>query len=338
MQAKGYQEKLQMRNKSSHYDVIKVLATILVVLGHASRMYTGDGVVTPVNTSRFLSLLTKYIYTFHMPLFIGISGMIYGLCIDDYNKYNDTKLFIKNKAKRLLIPFLFFGICYVAPVMYLFRFTNQSFIKYCISGILLVKNARHLWYVVVLFEVFILCALFKKRIQNTHFSIMIIILMILSLLSSRMPISLQISSLFYYAPFFYLGYELNKHYDDVIKILKNPIFMIVVFVLQLVLSGYSHWIFKCITAILGSCLFIGITYYITGNIEKKKLFIKANKNGFGIYLFHPMIIYIMYYYLGQYNINPLILCFGITAFAYICSWALTELFRKLRLNVLIGEK
>ena len=38
-------------DKSNHYDAIKFVATFLVVLAHASRMYTGTGVVIPYNAS-----------------------------------------------------------------------------------------------------------------------------------------------------------------------------------------------------------------------------------------------------------------------------------------------
>ena len=118
-------------DKSNHYDAIKFVATFLVVLAHASRMYTGTGVVIPYNASDGLNHLTNIIYSFHMPLYMSVSGMVYALCIHDYQKYQDTARFLKNKAVRLLIPYLFFGICYVAPVMCLLGFTDQSYLRYC---------------------------------------------------------------------------------------------------------------------------------------------------------------------------------------------------------------
>ena len=95
-------------DKSNHYDAIKFVATFLVVLAHASRMYTGTGVVIPYNASDGLNHLTNIIYSFHMPLYMSVSGMVYALCIHDYQKYQDTARFLKNKAIRLLIPYLFF--------------------------------------------------------------------------------------------------------------------------------------------------------------------------------------------------------------------------------------
>lgn len=121
-------------DKSNHYDAIKFVATFLVVLAHASRMYTGTGVVIPYNASDGLDHLTNIIYSFHMPLYMSVSGMVYALCIHDYQKYQDTARFLKNKAVRLLIPYLFFGIFYVAPVMCLLGFTDQSYLRYCATA------------------------------------------------------------------------------------------------------------------------------------------------------------------------------------------------------------
>ena len=74
------------------------------------------------------------------------------------------------------------------------------------------------------------------------------------------------------------------------------------------------------------------------DIHGKNRFIKqANKNGFGIFLFHPMIIYVLYYILGGKNIHPLLLWAGISCVAYFASRGLTVLFRKMHLGVLIGE-
>ena len=76
-------------------------------------------------------------------------------------------------------------------------------------------------------------------------------------------------------------------------------------------------------------------FYIHDSIYAIK---KQIKNGFGIYLFHPMIIYVLYVWLGQRDIQPWVLCIGIAAAAYLASDYLTRLLRRCRLGVLIGEK
>lgn len=60
--------------KSNFLDVAKVLATLLVVLGHILRMYTGEGLFVPNSENEYFALICYCIYGFHMPLFFMISG------------------------------------------------------------------------------------------------------------------------------------------------------------------------------------------------------------------------------------------------------------------------
>ena len=59
-----------------------------------------------------------------MPLFVAVLGAIYYYVKVKLNKYNDNKIFVKNKAKRLLIPYMVFGVFYAVPVVVLCNFTD----------------------------------------------------------------------------------------------------------------------------------------------------------------------------------------------------------------------
>ena len=341
-------------DKSNHYDAIKFVATFLVVLAHASRMYTGTGVVIPYNASDGLNHLTNIIYSFHMPLYMSVSGMVYALCIHDYQKYQDTARFLKNKAIRLLIPYLFFGICYVAPVMCLLGFTDQSYLRYCWDGIVLAHNNRHLWYIIALFEVFVVCGAVKAVAENVmpHGShtggkilrhpivcvLTIVLLLAVSHESGRAPYFFSLSSCAFYLIFFYFGYCFHTQYDTVMKYLKHPAVMVICLAALVVLSEQTAWHMRMIKALFGGCFAIGATYYMPKHIMQCAWVKKQIKNGFGIYLFHPMIIYVLYVWLGQRDIQPWVLCIGIAAAAYLASDYLTRLLRRCGLGVLIGEK
>ena len=330
----------EKNSKSTHFDVLKVITTVLVVFAHASRMYTGEGVVTPSLESPVLNYITKFIYAFHMPLFIGISGMVYGYCVDDLGKYNNTIDFLLNKGKRLLIPYLVFGLAYVAPVMVFFHFTDSSYIKYCIGGLFFVQNSRHLWYIIVLFEIFFVCAFLRKLLlkKNLILEILVIILLFgISFFSGHLTGKFAIATFANYLIYFYLGFLFNRYYDRIVKIIKNPITIVLMVIAYIFLLEYSFKAITILNSILGSCILIGVTSYFPESFMKKKQIAKANKNGFGIYLFHPMIIYVLFYYFGPKQIHPMILCFGITIFAYIASWLLTDLIRILKLSIIIGE-
>ena len=68
-------------------DVSKGIGIIFVILGHLSVPY-----------------LTAWIYTFHMPLFFFLSGVVFS-----GTKY-DTLTFIKKRIKGLLIPYFVLGL------------------------------------------------------------------------------------------------------------------------------------------------------------------------------------------------------------------------------------
>lgn len=329
-----------LQTKSIHYDVLKFVATILVVFAHSSKMYDGNGVVTMPNMSVLLNSITILIYSFHMPLFLAISGMVYGFCVDDLGKYKDQKNFLIIKAKRLLLPYLVFGLFYLAPVMTVFGFTEESYVHFCIYEVLISYDVRHLWYLVSLFEIFCVCAIVQllKKTKIPINSVSILIFSILMFVASyKFPGRLQLNNTAYFFVFFYLGYLFNAYYKKIVAVIKRPIVIMVAITTDAFLFDKSGGALKMVSAVLGCIVLCGITSYVKETYIRNKFITGAIKNGFGIYLFHPMIIYIMYFFLASFKIQPLLLCCFVFMVSYGCSWILTILLRKLHLQIIIGE-
>ena len=337
-----------MNKKLTDYDLLKVIATVLVVFAHITRMYTRQGVITPINSSAILNYVTKYIYSFHMPLFVFISGAIYYYLRQKNGKYNNGKNFIMNKAKRLLIPYVIFGVFYVAPVMVGLNFTNYNVIKYIIKGIVLSMDSRHLWYVFMLFNVFGIFYLIEKYISKIPKYLMVFGLFILYLVSGRLPDILQISTTAMYLLYFYLGYLFEENKKVIVEKLKfNTVTIIVAFILNLITlslslklntSGFIINTINLCSAMFGIATIYSIVNMILNtNISSNKLYKELKKNSFGIYLFHPMIIYVLFYCLGSKDINPFLL----TGIVFIISMILSDLFtrcmRKIKLGIILGE-
>lgn len=89
-----------MKERYQWIDLLKGFAIFLVVFGH-------NIMLVQTNSAIFI---TKYIYSFHMPLFFMISGLL-------FNKYGTFREYIVRKAKNLLIPYFSF-----ASILYLFWF------------------------------------------------------------------------------------------------------------------------------------------------------------------------------------------------------------------------
>lgn len=97
-------------------DIIKFFGILLVVFGHVTRMYTPIGLITPLESSSVLALTTSIIYSFHMPLFVFVSGMTFGVTCKK-KSYQDFTSFARNKVKRLMIPYFVFALFWVLPFM-----------------------------------------------------------------------------------------------------------------------------------------------------------------------------------------------------------------------------
>lgn len=84
-------------NKNRQMVILTLFAMTLVVIGHSD--------ITP----DFKNLwIYKWVYSFHMPLFFFISGFLFCLTMPSGRlKATSMGSFIKKKAIRLLIPFLF---------------------------------------------------------------------------------------------------------------------------------------------------------------------------------------------------------------------------------------
>ncbi len=104
-----------VEERLSYIDIAKGIGIICVVIGH----------VIPYGP------LWYFIYSFHMPLFFFISGMV---C--NYSKYT-IKAFVYRRLKTLLIPFIFW---YISQIACFFIVDNGSIFKF-----------RALWFLWVLF-------------------------------------------------------------------------------------------------------------------------------------------------------------------------------------------
>ena len=70
-------------------NVMKVLATFLVVLGHVFTNYRDGGLVKPYYDNDFFVTICSYIYFFLMPAFVAVSGGVYFYTRRVLMKYNN---------------------------------------------------------------------------------------------------------------------------------------------------------------------------------------------------------------------------------------------------------
>lgn len=105
------------------YDYVRAITTILVILGHCTYYsiktdYGGIdlGIEDSCFTGKALTVLTATIYSFHMPLFIALSGCLWAIKISKPLSFKDL---LSSKSRRLLKPFLFTALFLSIPLKFI---------------------------------------------------------------------------------------------------------------------------------------------------------------------------------------------------------------------------
>ncbi len=195
------------------YNVGKVILMSLVIFAHSSRMYSPQGAFTPALESDILAKISDLIYQFHMPAYMAVTGSVFGLCIER-GKYQNYKEFVINKAKRLLIPYYFFGIVIVIPMCMFTKVFKSSYFELVIHNIILGRDARHLWYVFALFWIFLVAGV--PRIKRIFMSVIWMwipfVITLLVYWFNPFPGLFNIANAASYSIFFVTGICLNKFF------------------------------------------------------------------------------------------------------------------------------
>ncbi len=203
---------MKEEKKYSYLKEIKYLsgfAIFLVVLGHALPADLGFSVVEFFP----LKFLYRFIYSFHMPLFMSISGYLFIHTTRNQEKFNYKK-FVQKKGERLLIPY-FFGtlIAFFPKAMlpkYAIRPTVFSLSSFLDSFIYPRQNPIiFYWFLPTLFIIFLIApGLRRIIIKKKNFFIFTCVTFLLCLLNLYHPRDIclfNISGAMSYLIYFWIG-------------------------------------------------------------------------------------------------------------------------------------
>ena len=189
------------KKKIEWLSVLQGFSMLLVVIGHVSLTNQSNDPNTPIATG-----IKDLIYTFHMPLFIFISGwLFYYTCIGRGKAYKDM---LSSKTKRLLIPFFAFTIITMLLKMAFPQLMHRGVdIKAIINTFVLFRSnpLGEMWFISVLFELMLLYPLYKLVARNkTSALIGLVGAVILSKLLPSISY-FYIRKVTYMLPFFVMG-------------------------------------------------------------------------------------------------------------------------------------
>ncbi|CEN94054.1 MAG: acyltransferase [Paeniclostridium sordellii] len=287
-------------------NVLKLIAILLVVIGHSTNQYTGNWIYKSAIKSNLYEFISIYVNSIHMQIFVFVSGIVYCYGVKKRKKYGTYKSLVKEKFVRLVVPYIFVGLFFVIPIGIILGIDKYKD-GYLFSSIKLLTGyySGHLWFLLMLFMIFLIFGLVEKNINKINWKFCVVILFILQLVSNKLTSIFYINKVFYYAIFFYLGYLLYINIDKIPNIKTKKTYNIILF---LTILGIISILIYCkrninyeiiialinlIISLLGILQMYNLTLLIDTKQQECRTIQFLKKNSFNIYLFHEPIIFII---------------------------------------------
>lgn len=173
------------QSRIPYLDLLKFFAIASVILGHSVEQLTGDDF--------WDNPLWSFIYTYHMPLFMMLSGYFAGSSFKI-----PFVMMLKKKSQQLLVPTIsVFALMYLI-VAFLGYNPSPLFMDFSLTGFI-----NLLWFLKCVLLCYIIGYVFMKFIDNA-----IVAGIVSSVLFTLLPFG-DIANLNFMLPMFWIGYWLN---------------------------------------------------------------------------------------------------------------------------------
>ena len=288
-------------------DSLKGFAIICVVIGHVIKGSMDAGMYT--NCSSWMHDIYNGIYTFHMPLFIVISGFLFNLAYVKGTQFN-TKLNESSYKKQILnlaILYVAYSVLMGLSKMVLSGAVNE---KITIKDILMIwaKPIQLYWYLYILLIFYVIFSNSFFR-NSRHYVLILLTLFAISVISSFIHFSswFQLYRISYYSFYFYLGNKLS----EIIKIPTVRTIGAVTSTISLVLV-YIYWdrnYYIVDTPGINSVIALGLVciliFIFSKNVilQRSKFLSMCGRYNLEIYLLHSYFATINRVLLRKINMN-----------------------------------
>lgn len=278
------------KRRNYYFDNLKLLLIILVVMGH---------VIEPlIDSNKNIKATYMFIYAFHMPLFVFVSGYF-------SKNINDNKKFF-SKINNILVPYIIFQLLYSIFNIYVLK--AQDF------EVTLIYPYWTMWYLLSLFTWSITLPYFSK----IKYSVLLtFVISIISGYDNNIGYYLSLSRTITFFPYFLMGYFCKQEYIDIIRVhIKKVhallgVLMVSLFIYLMNSKIDYRWFYgsysysqldgfgcpKFIIDILTYILAIITSVCVLALIPDKKLiFTKLGSRTMSVYIFHGFIIKLLVKY------------------------------------------
>ncbi len=204
--------------RDGYFDTLKFVLMLFVIYGHA--------IVFGLKNSDLIKGIYIFIYTFHMPLFIFVSGYF-------------SKNVQKSKTNKFALRFIeTYIVCQIAWLLYLFIFSWH--LKIPETEVLLSTIKRYilypfgyLWYIISLISWKYLILFFKDINKTLLFILAAIASLLIGFIDYNGEV-MSISRTISFFPFFLLGYYTTNENIMSIRKGKNKLYLLIPIVVLLI--------------------------------------------------------------------------------------------------------
>ena len=283
---------------------------MLIVLFYHSILYFGGTWFTrdPAVISPSLSYLAQWFNTFHIYGFALISGYLFYYGRMERGKYPTYGGFLLQKAKRLLVPYVFVVTLWVAPFhWFFFRCPFSEILDKYILG----KSASQLWFLLMLFGVFAIFYPLANFFRD-YTAVGAGAVLLSYAIALRAPYAFLsfygLRNALTYLPIFWLGFVLRQYKDSsparLLRKIPAPLLVAVHFGLYALwrylspmagrhpLLGEGVTLLRFVVIAGGAVMAFSVLTRLASRVKEGKFLRLLTKCSMPIYLFHQQLVYI----------------------------------------------
>ena len=289
-------------------DFARSVLILLVVLGHSLLFWGGDWIFSDIAIQApSLGLIADWIGSYHTQALTAISGLTYEFICEKRGGYLFPDLLAK-KVKRLLVPYVLISIFWVIPLTALFVDVDT---RYMVDKFALGKSPAQLWFLLMLFDVFVLFHPLRPLVVKSKWGYLVFPLLYFGsgLVFSGTGNYFQIPRAMQYLSFFAMGHAVYRYRDILFTgriNLRQPwvltlllVMHVAAFLLYLQHIPRTATLLKLFLNFEGCLAAVAILLYLGDKVKpENKMLALLSKHSFAVYLLHQQIIYFTLYYLN----------------------------------------
>ena len=291
------------KDKLYELDYIRFIACFAVMIVHI----TATGVDEYIHGSfpYVLMLIVNRSIKFTTPVFILLSGVTSFYSYSYKNREFKYMEFLRKRLSKVIIAYLVWCIIYYRAYIYLGYYTND--IKFFVERVLNGTMSYHLYFVIIIIQMYIVGPLFYFILKNTEKKVTVLIFtgIITYFCAEFIRFDLSDRLFLKYMVFYMLGIYITMEYNKFLTFIKKyKAFIISGYIIMSIfytLVTYYNSLASTFAWFLFSSISIFFVYLI-GLLLKKIFnniygFIKVfGQSSYYIYLMHPLVLAIMTIY------------------------------------------